>query len=402
MGANDNPEAVNKPRGVTSADVVRKLQHHFNPSQLFKPWLDTEKARLQRERAASHSGRKQRRFQKHLDVKIGHGGTLDPLATGILVTGIGVGTKHLHDFLSCTKTYEAVVLFGAETDTYDRLGRVVRRAPYEHITREAVQKTIDQSFRGTIMQRPPIFSAVRFQGKRLYEYAREGRVPPVEIRARPVDVANMQILEWYPPGSQHEYKWPEQEMTGDEKAAAEQLLDKDDDAAAAYDKAALHSSSTKRKQPSASSTPEAATAGSGDAAPPDSKKQKNTITTDDSANSVQHEASPEQEAAAQPRSAEEDKPSESTDVTLSPLAVKVVMTVTSGFYVRSFAHDLGKALGSCGLMGSLVRTRQGDFSLGPDKVLEYSDLDAGEDVWGYKVRRFLEDWRSKNMAEQKD
>jgi tRNA pseudouridine55 synthase len=71
------------------------------------------------------------------------------------------------------------------------------------------------------------------------------------------------------------------------------------------------------------------------------------------------------------------------------------MTVSSGFYVRSLAHDLGKALGSCGLMSSLIRTRQADFELESVKVLEYKDLEAGEDVWGPKVKRFLEEWEEK-------
>ena len=377
--------------------MIRKLQLHFKPSQLFKPWLDRERGRLKGEPSV-----KKRRLQ-NLHVKIGHGGTLDPLATGILVTGVGIGTKYLNDFLGCTKTYETVVLFGAETDTYDSLGTVVRRASYEHITREAVEKAIAQSFRGKLMQRPPIFSALRYQGKRLYEYAREGNMPPVEIQARPVEVTNMEILEWYPPGTQNDYKWPEKEMTGSEKAAAEQLLDKGDAEDAA--KPTALQSPTKRKQPSTSPSPEHAEAsGTGDVAAPDSKKQKNTVTT-----SIQEDSAvPVQETTGQLDSADstedkpfENKPSESVaDASPSPPTVKISMTVTSGFYVRSFAHDLGKALGSCGLMSSLARTRQAEFSLDSDKVLEYSDLEAGEEVWGEKVRRFLEDWEAKKTAEQ--
>jgi tRNA pseudouridine55 synthase len=75
-----------------------------------------------------------------------------------------------------------------------------------------------------------------------------------------------------------------------------------------------------------------------------------------------------------------------------PAAVKISMTVTSGFYVRSLAHDLGKAVGSCALMSELVRTRQGDYELAPEKTLEYKDLEAGEEVWGPKVQGFLEKW----------
>ena len=76
------------------------------------------------------------------------------------------------------------------------------------------------------------------------------------------------------------------------------------------------------------------------------------------------------------------------------------MTVSSGFYVRCLAHDLGLALGTNALMSSLVRTRQGDFELAPDKVLEYTDLEAGEAVWGPKVQRFLDAWVSKREREK--
>ena len=116
------------------------MQRQFNPSKLFAPWISTEKSIRDRE---SHNQRKRRR-EKAIQVKIGHGGTLDPLATGVLITGVGKGTKKLQDFLLCTKTYEAVVLFGASTDSYDRLGKILRNAPYEHITRDMVEKALEQ------------------------------------------------------------------------------------------------------------------------------------------------------------------------------------------------------------------------------------------------------------------
>ncbi|KAF9884597.1 hypothetical protein FE257_001419 [Aspergillus nanangensis] len=392
--------AVHKPQGITSAEVIRNLQTHFNPSDTFKPWLETEQIRRKRE---SDRQRKRRRTQR-LDVKIGHGGTLDPLATGVLVTGIGKGTKHLNDFLGCTKSYETVVLFGAETDTYDRLGKVVRRGPYEHITRDAVEKALEK-FRGKIMQRPPIFSALKVKGKPLYEYAREGKVPPVEIKERPVEVKDLRIVEWYEPGT-HEYQWPEEEAAGEEKAVAEKLLEKDDElpiatsAEGAEKSDVQDASATKRKTPPPQS-PEATTAPKeegtadvqGDSAPT-AKKQK--VSEGDSV-PVQSE-----ESSGAPQEAEKSTISEDKDAApkAQPAAVKIVMTVTSGFYVRSLAHDLGKAVGSCALMSSLIRTRQAHFELDSDKVLEYKDLEAGEEVWGPKVQRFLDEWEKKREAEE--
>ncbi|PKX97516.1 pseudouridine synthase PUS4 [Aspergillus novofumigatus IBT 16806] len=385
--------AVHKPQGVTSADVIRTLQHHFNPSKLFKPWLEEERARRTRESSYQRNRRRSRR----LDVKIGHGGTLDPLATGVLVTGVGKGTKSLNDFLGCTKTYETVVLFGAETDTYDKLGKIVRRAPYEHITREAVEKALEQ-FRGKIMQRPPIFSALKVQGKKLYEYAREGKEPPIEIQSRPVEVSDLRILEWYEPGT-HEYEWPKEEAAGEEKEVAERLLAKDDTlpvAPSAETEVPAEdsgeqetSTATKRKTPPPAEEPtkddvDAPSANDAELGPSVAKKQKITA-NGDSAPAQAEPSSGSSETVTTP--ANEPSP--------QPPAVKITMTVSSGFYVRSLAHDLGKALGSCGLMSSLIRTRQADFELDSDKVLEYKDLEAGEDVWGPKVKRFLEAWEKK-------
>lgn len=324
----------------------------------------------------------------------------------MLVTGVGRGTKYLNSFLESTKTYETVILFGAETDTYDCLGKVVRRAPYEHITREVVESALG-AFRGKILQRPPIFSALRVQGKRLYEYAREGIEPPVDIKAREVDVHDLRILEWYPPGT-HEYRWPETELAGDEKAVAEKLLDKDAavplayseaeadsnnvtvppadvDAGADVDANADDSKGKKRKSPPPASDCDAAA---------ESEQQKKA--------KMDSTAEPKESSSttAQPESSEENKPDQSQP-TPSPPAVKISMTVSSGFYVRSFAHDLGKAVGSCGLMSSLVRSRQWNYVLEPDKVLEYEDLEKGEEVWGPKVRRFLEEWQRKHPVDTK-
>lgn len=318
------------------------------------------------------------------------------MATGVLVAGVGKGTKFLNNFLGCTKAYETVVLFGAETDTYDRVGKVVRRGPYEHITREAVEKALEQ-FRGKIMQRPPIFSALKVQGKPMYQYAREGKEIPIEIQDRPVEVTDMRIVEWYEPGT-HEYQWPEVEVAGEEKEVAEKLLARDDTASAVSpieraDPAApteqSEASSTKRKSPPPAESPKEDSADDA-AAPaaetaPATKKQKVA-------------AEGEEDATETPANPSETKENPSRP---QPAAVKIAMTVTSGFYVRSFAHDLGKAVGSFGLMSALTRTRQAEFELDPEKVLEYQDLEAGEEVWGPKVKGFLDQWEKKRAAEER-
>ncbi|OJD27384.1 tRNA pseudouridine(55) synthase [Blastomyces percursus] len=390
MNHNRNVEgvfAVHKPPSISSAEVLRNLQQHFTPSRFFQPWIETERSRR-------HAGNKRqgRRWRdKLLQVKLGHGGTLDPMATGVLITGVGKGTKELNNFLACTKSYETVVLFGAATDTYDRVGKVVSRAPYEHITREKVEKALE-GFRGKIMQRPSIFSALKVQGKKLYEYAREGIEPPVEILKRPVEVTNLEILDWYEGGT-HDYVWPTEEASSTEKSVAQNMLSKSSTSAPTRPATEQQAQQDPTAQPeggsqgikrklSTSPAPE-----SEEKSPPSPKRQKPTAdnTTD---TSITQNPSP----TSDPTASNATSTVSTSTPPPKPPAVRLTMTVSSGFYVRSLAHDLGLALGSNAMMSSLVRTRQGDFTLEPEKVLEYRDLEAGEEVWGPKLQGFLDEW----------
>lgn len=308
----------------------------------------------------------------------------------MLITGIGRGTKHLIKFLECPKTYETVVLFGAETDTYDRTGKLVRKAPYEHITREVVEEAM-KKFRGKIMQRPPIFSAKSIQGVRLYEYARAGMEPPVEIKSREVEVYDLQILEWYEPGT-HDYKWPEVEMSGEEKEVAEKMLDKEaaipvaSEAEEAEQQAANSFLEDKKKRKASPSLDENSASKDSKTTIESKRLKSDPETSEPSTEDAKIEKEDTANTTEEPK---EEKPP-------TPPAAKITMTVSSGFYVRSLAHDLGKAVGSCGLMSSLVRSKQGDYTLDPEKILEYQDLEAGEEVWAPKVIRFLEEWEEKN------
>ncbi|KAK2744391.1 hypothetical protein FQN57_004286 [Myotisia sp. PD_48] len=396
----DGVFAVHKPTDVSSAQVLRDLQRHFNKSQFFKPWIEAE--REQRKRNMSNMRRRGKR-DKYIDVKLGHGGTLDPIATGVLITAVGRGTKQLGDFLGCTKTYEAVVLFGVATDSYDRVGKITSRAPYEHITREKLDAALDK-FRGKIMQRPSIFSALKVQGKKLYEYAREGIEPPVKILERPVEVSNLEVVEWYEPGS-HNFVWPTEEVSEGEKDIAQRMNKKEalaieqKETGMEDEKTDVGSASSKRKTPplSPSEAAEITTMAS-------DKISGHNVPTDASLSDQSSSKRQKVDMEAQQQSSivdahEEGEPSKPTSYPPPP-AVKLTMTVSSGFYVRSLAHDLGLALGSNAIMNELVRTRQGDFELSPEKVLEYKDLEAGEDVWGPKLQRFLDSWSQAKEAHQ--
>ncbi|KAJ9637892.1 pseudouridine synthase pus4 [Coniosporium tulheliwenetii] len=390
--------AINKPTGITSAQVLRDLQSHFTPSTLFAPWLSAETARLAGEHGRSnrHNGRhgRNKRLQRGLKVKIGHGGTLDPLATGVLICGVGRGTKVLGGFLDCTKSYECVMLFGAATDSYDSEGKVVARAPWEHITRQAVEEKL-VGFRGRIMQRPPVFSALRVQGKRLYEYAREGKEIPVEVQARPVEVR----------GS-HGYKVPEKEVEGEEKVIAEKLLKQAgglaDDGAAPESAAGVE----KERDGEVTSAPEPVSlkrkADPLDdlvTSPPPSSKKSKTSPDPGPTMSGALPTSPDPASTSAPPS--EPQPSSEPPSASQPPAIRLRMTVSSGFYVRSLCHDLAISLDSLAHMVALVRTRQGDFELGKN-VLEYDDLAKGEGVWGPKVEGMLETWMEKEAEKGED
>ncbi|MCJ1431311.1 hypothetical protein MMC27_000662 [Xylographa pallens] len=412
--------AIHKPPAITSAQVVRDLQKAFNPSELFAPWLANEKANRDREK----SHQKNRRRDKRLQVKIGHGGTLDPLATGVLIIGVGKGTKHLQNFLMCTKAYEATLLFGAATDTYDVQGNLLSKAPYSHVTREKVEEAL-AAFRGRIMQRPPIYSALRIQGKHFYEYAREGKELPVEIQERPVTVEELEITEWLEPGS-HDYKWPTEEAMQEEKEVAEKVLHLAQNGADASAEQSTDNQTspagTKRKRPPAyvegdliydisrvgkrqEKDSDVVMSGGLLATSEDepqetsAKEEQTAATTNQEPSTVEititEENSPST-TAAQPPPLDPKPSTHSTSPTTAagPPAVKLRMTVTSGFYVRSLCHDLGKAVGSLGIMAELVRTRQGEFELGKN-ALEYEDLEKGEGVWGPQVKAMLEGWQAK-------
>ena len=311
-----------------------------------------------------------------MQVKLGHGGTLDPLATGVLIVGVGKGTKSLQEFLECTKEYECVVLFGAATDTYDLSGKIVRRGrkeSVERLRREVVEEALGK-FRGEIWQRPPVFSALRVDGKRMYEYAREGGKIP-EVKARRVEVKSLELIEWIEGGS-HGFKLPQEEAPEEEKAAAQKLMD-------------LNGKGSKSENVNRS--PENRTL----------KRKRESLDTDT-------EPWPSSPKIPKPAPETSEPPSESTTTTANPQAAphatnqtpletppppaaRLRMTVTSGFYVRSLCHDLGAAVGSLGAMASLVRTRQADYALGRN-VLEYEELAKGEEVWGPRVKGMLEGW----------
>lgn len=126
--------------------------------------------------------------------KIGHAGTLDPLATGVLMLCLGQATRLSEYVMGHPKIYEAQVCLGMETTTYDAEGEIVATNDTP-ISREQVEAILPQ-FRGDLQQVPPIYSAIKQGGKKLYEIARKGQGDTVELTPRPVTIYDLEIISW--------------------------------------------------------------------------------------------------------------------------------------------------------------------------------------------------------------
>ena len=151
---------IDKPAGMTSMDVVRRIKRA--------------------------SGQK----------RVGHGGTLDPLATGVIVVSLGQATRMMEFLIDGTREYRGQIELGVATDTYDAQGGVTARNDASLVTLLDVERALGP-FTGQIQQVPPMYSALKRQGKRLYELARAGI--EVEREPRQVEVSDIEVLNWAPP-----------------------------------------------------------------------------------------------------------------------------------------------------------------------------------------------------------
>ena len=128
--------------------------------------------------------------------RVGHAGTLDPAATGVLPVCLGQGTRVIEFLVDTTKAYRAEIELGMTTDTYDASGRIIERGDPSGISQEQVESGL-ASFCGSIWQTPPMYSAVKYQGKPLYQLARAGIT--VERRSRLAKVHRLELVDWQPP-----------------------------------------------------------------------------------------------------------------------------------------------------------------------------------------------------------
>ena len=238
------------------------------------------------------------------------------------------------------------------------------------------------------MQRPPLYSALHVQGKRLYEYAREGKEVPVEIQERPVEVQELSIVEWLEGGS-HRYRWPSQEAEKEDKELAEAVLHLQDipgTSMESQNKPSENNSHSRKRKRSIGEEDDVVAASIAI-----TKRQQvdETLCMSGGLHEPHHWETSNTKSEKPVSIASKSSPSEEY-----PPAVRLRMTVTSGFYVRALAHDLGKAVESLGCMSDLVRLTQEKFQLGHN-VLEWSDIEGGEEVWASKLETMLKDWQNR-------
>ena len=142
---------INKPLNWTSFQVVNKIR-----------WLIKSKFNLK-------------------NIKVGHAGTLDPLATGLLIICTGKMTKKISSFQNLNKSYEGKFIIGATTPSYDLETKISSKNSFEHIKKGDLLE-VSKKFIGKIKQKPPVFSAIKIKGKKLYDYAREGKSVKIPIK----------------------------------------------------------------------------------------------------------------------------------------------------------------------------------------------------------------------------
>lgn len=149
-------------------------------------WTSFDAVKRVRGILARRSGKKK--------LKVGHAGTLDPLATGVLVVCTGKSTKRIDELQAHEKEYVATIKFGATTPSFDLETEIDATYAWEHITREKIETVLAEKFTGSIMQVPPAFSACKVDGKRAYKMARKGK--EVTLKAKELVINETEILSY--------------------------------------------------------------------------------------------------------------------------------------------------------------------------------------------------------------
>lgn len=332
--------AIEKPKGITSSKFIGKLQEIFSNSGAFSSDLQTMKDTMIKNLSTDKTWSKDRinKRASKLKIKIGHGGTLDPLASGVLVIGIGSGTKKLQYYLGeCNKSYETKALLGLSTTTGDSEGEILTKNDVSHITTDLVKQSVPK-FIGDLKQTPPIFSALKMNGKPLYDYAREGKPLPAPIKTREVKVADIKIHEDDLLTEEHEF------------IALKLELDEDGN-------------------------------------PKEHLLSKNPTLNDSPLYFSQQYL---QKCEDQNLPKEVGKPKLTEDLPEKLPLIHLTCDVSSGTYIRSLISDIGRSLQSSAYMVELTRVKQSDWEMNKNvfKLTDFTEKD--ERIWGVVLKEVLD------------
>ncbi len=267
-------------------------------------------------------------------LKVGHAGTLDPLASGVMIICTGKATKQIDQLQAGTKEYIATLRLGCTTPSFDAEHPVDATFPTSHITREAVMEALEK-FKGSIWQVPPVYSACKVEGRRAFDYVRQGE--EVELKAKELVIDEIELLDLH---------LPEQGIISPK---AENVL-------STVREGVDIKEYGRRKQ---------------------SIEDLGLVPFGKQENSDKKEVSAEVEALA-PEVSEETTPHSSLLIPHSSfLTIRVVCS--KGTYIRALARDIGQALQSGAYLISLRRTRVGDFRV--DQCLQVKDVEK----WALEV-----------------
>ncbi|CAI1665230.1 hypothetical protein SEUBUCD646_0N00460 [Saccharomyces eubayanus] len=348
--------AIEKPSGITSNQFMLKLQHALTKSQIFSKEIQRATAE-RREQYEQQTGKKasKRKLRKVSKVKMGHGGTLDPLASGVLVIGIGTGTKKLANYLSGTvKVYESEALFGVSTTSGDVEGEILSQNSVKHLNFDDL-KTVEEKFVGQLKQTPPIYAALKMDGKPLHEYAREGKPLPRAIEPRQVNIYDLKVF----PDSlkrDHDYSFL--------RPTTEEAVDTVKNLNANMLNDVLYFSKDYTDKHGLKSE----VADVGEALP---------LTNE-----------------------EEQEIKEEGDSYRAP-KLHFKANVSSGTYIRSLVSDIGKAMRSSCYMVKLIRLQQQDWSLERNNVFQLADFtERDEKVWSKVLEKVLDEGASVDVIEE--
>lgn len=345
--------AIEKPSGITSSKFIGDIQAIFTKSEVFQNDLAEAKNKVIQQLSTDKKWTKERINKKarQLKVKIGHGGTLDPLASGVLVVGVGSGTKKLQYYLSeCNKTYETKALLGMSTTTGDSEGEIMTQNKISHINKEMVNNTA-KKFIGNLKQTPPIFSALKMNGKPLYDYAREGLPLPMPIKLRNVKVSDIRVYEEDSLSLNHNFEKLKSELDEDGNPKEHILA----------------------KNPTLNDSP--------------------LYFSEEYLKLAKEEGLPEE--VGKPRLLEEG---ESLPEKL-PL-IHFTADVSSGTYIRSLVSDYGRALESSAYMVELIRVKQSNWELGKNvfKIEDFTQKDPR--IWGPVLKKVLDNGYEVNVGNE--